>query len=367
MSADYQQRKKRLAVTEEGRRFSPDELQKLIGPQPEAPIEVIAFGPDGFEEKTVRTAAAAKEFTKHWPLTWINLDTSPNPNVVKDFAEIFALHELAAEDVFHGQQRVKVDDYGQHLFIVLRMISEVESQCTEQLSLFVGSDFVISFQESPGDCLSSVRERIRRDAGRIRRSGSDYLTYAIIDACVDGYFPVLEKLGDHIDLLEDEILDTSHKFTPAMIHELKRELLLLRRAVWPLRELASTLSRDKLHLISDDTRIYLRDCLDHSVRLIDLVETYRELVHDLMDMYLSRVNNRMNEIMKVMTIITTLFIPPTFIAGVYGMNFNPKSGPFNMPELEWPFGYFFSLGLMLVLVVGLTIYLYRRGWLFDKQ
>jgi magnesium transporter len=208
-----------------------------------------------------------------------------------------------------------------------------------------------------------VREHIRNTRGQIREAGADYLAYALLDAMVDSYFPILEEYGERLETLEDAIITRPDHHTVARIHAAKRDLLTLRRAIWPQRETFNTLLRDVIPLITDETRLHLRDCYDHTVRLIDLVETYRELGSDLMDVYLSSVSNRTNEIMRVLTVIATIFIPLTFIAGVYGMNFDPDTSPWNMPELNWYWGYPFALTLMTTVIVGQLVFFWRRGWL----
>ena len=302
-------------------------------------------------------------------IVWMNIDGCQTTEMLQEIGRVLGLHELALEDVSNSHQRAKVDDYDDYMYIVMRMVDQSHFPNTEQLSIFLGKNYVLTIQEHEGgDCLEHVRERLRRRLGDIRKRGADYLVYAIIDAVVDGYFPVIESLGERIEELEDQILEAEQmKSGPARIHEIKRETTTIRRAVWPLRDAINILCRDTHPLITDHTRIYYRDCHDHAIRIIDLVETYRELSHDLMDIYLSTVNNRMNEIMKVLTIITSLFIPPTLIAGIYGMNFETNCSPWNMPELKWYLGYPLSLLLMVVLSCSLTYYLHRKGWLFPEK
>jgi magnesium transporter len=234
---------------------------------------------------------------------------------------------------------------------------------TEQLALFVGGTFVITFQEKPGDWFDLVRSRITENRGRIRRSGTDYLAYALLDAVVDSYFPVIEQLGEEIDKLETSILGDNNGDALDRLHRAKRKLITFRRAIWPHREMLNALMRTDSLVFGDTTQVYLRDCYDHIVQLMDVIETDRELISDLFDIHLSRVNLRMNEIMKVLTIIATVFIPLGFVASVYGMNFDRSVSLWNMPELAWRFGYPFALGLMAAIGGGLIYFLYRRGWL----
>lgn len=324
----------------------------------------IGYGPDSYEECALNSVAEVVQKMGKYPVNWINLEGCTDVQIFEQFRIAFDLHELALEDCITVHQRSKVEDYKNHLFIVTRMPKGLEAGVTEQLGMFLGKDFVLSIQDDEGgDCLDSVRDRIRRSIGSIRSFGPDYLIYAIIDAVVDAYFPVLEDLGERIDTLEDEIVENSSKGSSSEIHKVKREVLALRRAVWPMRDAISSLSRDTHPYFSDTTRVYLRDCYDHLSRIIDLIEMYRELTVDMLDVYLSIVNNRMNEIIKVLTVITTIFIPPTFIAGVYGMNFDTKISPFNMPELEWYFGYPFALLLMAVTTLAILLLLRSRKWI----
>jgi magnesium transporter len=235
---------------------------------------------------------------------------------------------------------------------------------TEQLSIFLGNDFVLTFQDSlPGDCLDAVRNRIRTGLGRLRHAGPDHLAYALLDAVVDGNFPVLEHYGEMLDGMEDIVLDRPTQQVLSQIHSIKRDLLTLRRACWPLRDALHTLLREPIAMISEETRVYLRDCYDHALRIIELIETYRELCADLVDLYLSSVNNRMSEVMKVLTVFSTVFIPLTFIAGIYGMNFHPEDSPLNMPELTWYWGYPAVLLLMAVVASAILFYIWRMGWM----
>jgi len=228
----------------------------------------------------------------------------------------------------------------------------------------LGPDYVLTFQERPGkDCIEPVRDRIRGNRGRIRGARADYLAYRLIDAVVDGYFPVLERYGELLEDLEEEVTVSVDRSLTSRIHQVKSDLLMIRRALWPHREAINTLVRDGCKLIDDETRIYLRDCYDHSVQLIDMVETYRELGADLRDLYLSSISNRMNEIMKVLTVISTIFIPLTFIVGIYGMNFNTEKSPWNMPELNWYYGYPLCWAVMAMVTAAMVAFFARKGWL----
>lgn len=347
------------------------------GPVPEpAPVEakpstveLFAYGPHDMVEDPNATVEAIQNAVAHWPVTWVNIDGTGDGALVRRIGELFQLHELALEDILNLHQRAKVEEYDSFLFIVLRMAAWEQDHLTqEQLCIVVGENFVLTFQESAGgDPLLPVRERIRRKWGHIRTAGPDYLMYALVDAVVDGYFPVLESLGEALEELEDEILEKYDQLTPARILELKRDVITVRRAIWPAREALNVLIRDDLRGVEPKTKIYLRDCYDHVVRIIDLIETQREICSDLMDLFLSSTSNRMNEVMKVLTTITLLFMPPTLVAGIYGMNFNTQISPYNMPELNWPYGYFFSLLVMLSSALIVLSFARWRGWLRSDE
>jgi magnesium transporter len=258
--------------------------------------------------------------------------------------------------VVNAHQRPKVEEYGDHYFAVARMAAGQGAFETEQVGLFFGRDFVVTFRERAADSFEPVRERIRKGKGKVRSAGPAYLAYALLDSIVDHYFPALEAIGDRLEALEEEILGSPTTATLARVNRTKRDLIAFRRAVWPLREALGTLLRDPSDLIGEEVAVYLRDCHDHTVQIMDLVETYRELAGGLVDSYLSIVSNRMNEVMKVLTIIATVFIPLTFVAGIYGMNLD-------MPETEWPWAYPATLGLMALIAGAMFLYFRRKGWL----
>jgi magnesium transporter len=246
---------------------------------------------------------------------------------------------------------------------VARSVNLVGHLETEQFSIFLGKNFVVMFQEQPGDCFDPVRQRIRTDRGIIRSEGPDYLAYALVDAVIDSYYPVLEEYSDRMEALDEAVTDHKPAETIARIHNLRTELLGVRRAIWPHRELVNALIRDPHPLVHDTTRVYLRDCFDHSVQIIDMVETYREMCADLTDYAMTTAGTRLNEIMKVLTIIATIFIPLSFIASLYGMNFSPEASPLNMPELRWYWGYPFALSLMAAVAAALLGYFWHKGWI----
>lgn len=338
-----------------------------LHPDPNYPVfdtnvSVFAYGIDNFIEGPLPDVKKLPEIVNEWPVTWVHVVGFKNVDVLERLGAMLNLHHLALEDVINIDQRPKIEDYGTKLFVVVRMIEAVENRVeAEQLSMFLLENCVITFDSDPGDCLEPVRERIRKGRGHMRDHGSDYLLYAIIDTVIDAYFPLLEKFGERLEALESSILADPRRELIVELHGLKRDLLTMRRAIWPLRDVVNSMIRDTYPSISEETRIYLRDCYDHSVRIIDLIENYRQVASDLMDVYLSSVSNRMNEVMKVLTVISTIFIPPTFIAGIYGMNFATEISPYNMPELNWYYGYPICLGLMFFMTVGVLVYLFRRG------
>lgn len=330
---------------------------------PKPVIRVMAYGRDGCTEQTVHDIAVIPDYLGRWPVTWINVDGLGDVQVIARLAEILGLHRLAIEDAVNTHQRAKVEHYPGHLFMVAHMATFNDHLETEQLSLFLGKNFVVTFQAGrPGDPFNPVRERIRGDVGLVRQSGADHLAYCLLDALIDGYFPVLETTGERLEDIEDEILARPTSKIASHVHQIKRDLMTLRRAIWPLREAMNSLVRDPNPFLTDETRLYLRDCYDHAVRIIDFIETYRELGSDLMDLYLSSINQRMTEVMKVLTIMSTIFIPLTFISSIYGMNFHTDS-PWNMPELTWRLGYPFALSLMALVALGMLYFFVRKGWL----
>jgi len=330
-------------------------------------VTAIAYGADALEEAAVTDLATLPDIVARAAVTWIDVIGFGDVETIRTIGRQFKLHELALEDVLSMNQRPKVDDYDQHLFIVCHMPTDDPGFETVQLGLFVGERFVITFRDRAGDCFGPVRERLRRGRGRLRRSGPDYLAYALIDAVVDAYFPVLERKGEEVDTIEQAVLARSGMRVVGSLHGIKRDLLALRRAVWPHRDLLAVLTRDDSPLIRDDTRPFLRDTYDHTIQLMDMVETYREIGADLIDIHLSGVSARMNEIMKVLTVIATVFIPLNFFASLYGMNFDPKASPYNMPELELYYGYPLALAGMIALALLMVLYFWRKGWFSDGE
>ena len=347
-------------------------MEKKIGLPPGTPVFVgdkkaeevkisfIDYDETQFQEREIRNIEECFPFKDTPSVTWINIDGIHDVEVISKVGNHFDLHPLILEDIVHTEQRPKTEDFGHYIFLVLRMLyfDEKEDDVkTEQVSLILGSHFVISFQEREGDIFNSVRERIRNGKGRIRKMGADYLAYSLMDAVVDYYFVILEKLGERIEELENKLIANPVPETLHEIHRLKREMIFLRKSVWPLRELISNLERSESSLIRKSTRVFFRDVYDHTIQVIDTVETYRDMLSGMHDTYLSSISNRMNEVMKVLTVIATIFIPLTFIAGIYGMNFK------FMPELEWRWAYFGLWGVILALAVFMVVFFKRKKWL----
>ena len=323
-------------------------------------ITVIDYSEESFQEKQVPTIEECFEFKGTPTVTWINIDGIHQIDVIEKIGRQFDLHPLILEDILNTEQRPKFEDFGSYIYVVLKMLSYSEQQQkvrAEQVSIVLGSNFVISFQESVGDVFDSVRERIRSAKGRVRKMGSDYLAYSLIDAIVDNYFIILEKLGEKVEAMEERLLKFPTEQTLRQIHGLKREMIFLRKSVWPLRELIGGLQRSESELVDKTTALYLRDVYDHTIQIIDTIESLRETVTGMLEIYLSSISNRMNAVMKVLTMIATIFIPLTFIAGIYGMNFK------YMPELGWRFGYALVWLVIIVIVIGMIIYFRRKRWL----
>lgn len=364
---------------------TPGSLEPLTLPHDEAQeeqatpaqIHFLRYGPAGVLDEATDTDIQRCKPSNDGSdsVTWIHLQGRPTAAQLQALGSAFDLHPLALEDVMHHETRPKLESFEHHQFMVLKRLwnndnanaNGDESEHADEVigsaltSFFLGRNFLISMDEGPSDLFESIRQRIH-GTGKIHARKADYLLYALTDAVVDSGFPVLEALGDALETLEEEILDTPSQETRNKIHFAKRELMQMRHAWWPQREVVAALMRDDKHVLSDDTRLYLRDCYEHSVILIDFVETYRELAANLLDVYLSAVSQRMNDIMRALTIAATIFLPLMFITGIYGMNFDTDS-PWNMPELAWKYGYLTVLIAMLVLVGGMLTYFKRKRWM----
>jgi magnesium transporter len=337
---------------------SPGSLQHVGERKVEqAKVTILDYDQTELQELEVSSVKNCFPFRDKPSVTWMNVDGLHQIDIFETLGEHFGIHSLVLEDILHTSQRPKFEDFDQYIFVVLRMLSYENAFHDEQISLILGPNFVFSFQERVGDVFGPVRERIRAGKRRLRTMGSDYLAYALIDTIVDNYFVILEKLGDEIEQLEQVLLSSPDPEHLQRIYGLRRQTILLRKSVWPLREVISGLERSESSLVKSETRIFLRDVYDHTIQVIDAVETLRDVTAGMLDLYLSSVSYKMNEVMKVLTIIATIFIPLTFVAGIYGMNFE------NMPELSWEWGYFGVLLIMAVIGVLMVAYFRRKKWL----
>lgn len=332
----------------------------------EIKITIINYSGDRYEMHEIDSIEEYLPSSDDRSVAWVNIEGLHEAPTVESLGKIFGLHPLTIEDILNMEHRPKVEMFDDYIFFVIKMISyenEVRKLNIEQVSLVLMKNTVITFQEKGGDVFDSVRNRIKQNKGIIRRTGADYLAYSLIDAVVDEYFEILEKIGDEIEEIEEELLKQSEQNTLQKIHILKREIIFLRKSVWPLREIINALERDGASLISSSTHVYLKDLYDHTIQVIDSVETYRDMISGMLEIYMSGLSNRMNEVMKILAIFASLFIPLTLIAGIYGMNFDTARSPFNMPELHWYFGYPFALGLMLVTGLLMLLFFRRKKWL----
>lgn len=328
----------------------------------DTPVRATAFRYDagGCEERTVSPAEFPSLAPPEGGVLWLDVSGLSDPSAVRAIGDRFGIHPLALEDVLNVPQRPKVEWYGDCLLVVLREVRHPD--LPEQVSFFLADRVVVSFQERPGDSFEPVRERLRQGKGRIRSEGADFLLYSLCDAVLDAFFPTLERLGDEVEEMEERLLVSPGPEAFVAIRRLKRALLEVRHAVWPARDALNLLLIEEHALIRPGTKVFFRDCYDHTIQLMDMVETFREMTSGLVDEYMSAVSNRMNEIMKVLTVVATIFIPLTFIAGVYGMNFDTKASPWNMPELTWAYGYPAVLLLMAAVAGGMLCYFRRKRW-----
>jgi len=326
----------------------------------EVNISMLDYDESQIQEKGAATVGECLPFKEKPTVTWINVSGIHDVTVIEEFGKAFNIHPLLLEDIVHPDQRPKLEDYDDYLFLVLRMLRYDEAKeelQSEQVSLILGPNFVITFQEREGDVFDAVRARIRNGTGKIRKMGCDYLTYALIDSVVDNYFLVFEKYGEKIEVLQEEVLSQPTPETLQMIQRTKRDMIFLRKSVWPLREAINALQRGESSLVTDNVNIYLRDVYDHTIQVIETIETFRDMLSGTLDVYLSSVSNKMNEVMKVLTIIATIFMPMTFIAGIYGMNFK------YMPELDWHWAYPVIWAVIIVLGVLMLMGFKRKKWL----
>jgi magnesium transporter len=341
--------------------------------QANSTIEIFDYDSKKCIKKDIKSVKECLKFKNKKTITWISVIGNKDIETIAEFGKIFEIHPLIQEDIANTQ-RSKIEEFDNFIFLILKMIYTSESGIknnfkskrfeysiekkiiTEQVSLVIGKNFVISFQEKPGDVFDGIRQKIFAKKSHIRTNGSDYLAYSLIDAIVDNYFTVLEEIGENIGVLEDEVVKNPNKKTLGKIHSLKRELIFLRKAVWPLREVINKLQKTESQIMTKKTEVYLRDLYDHTIQIIDTIESYRDMSSGMLDIYLSSINNRMNEVMKFLTIIATIFIPLTFITGIYGMNFK------NMPELEIENAYFIVLMIMALVGIGMLYYFRKQKW-----
>lgn len=324
-------------------------------------MSVLDYDAATIEERTAESLDDILAYCDGPRATWLNVDGIHDTDIIGRIGQHFNIHPLTLEDILNTNQRPKLEDFGHYLYIVLQMLSYLPDDAQvirEQISLILTPRVLISFQESAGDIFAPVRDRLQKGrGGRIRTSKCDYLAYALIDAIVDYYFVILEHIGGEIDEVEEDAIEMPQPGTLVRIHDLKRKIITLRRNIWPLRDVIAGLSKQGSAIIEPDTLVFLRDVHDHTIQVIDTIESYRDILSGLLDLYMTSLSNRMNEVMKVLTIIATIFIPITFIVGVYGMNFK------YMPELEWHWGYPAVWGLMIAVVAGLLIYFKKKNWL----
>lgn len=325
-----------------------------------AKITLIEYGADRADRRVISSLEEIE--TPSHPsqmIRWINVDGLHDTSLIEAIGKRFDIHPLTLEDIVNAGQRPKAEDFDTYIYAVIKMLhyqGEGAVITSEQVSLIIRDGLLISFQEQEGDIFDPIRERIEKGSGRIRHSGSDYLAYCLIDTVVDHYYQILETFGEELELLEEALIENPKPEILHRVHELKRETIYLRKQIWPLRETINNLSRNESKFISEPTRLFMRDIHDHTVQVIEIIESYRDILTGLIDLYMSGISNKMNEVMKVLTIIATIFIPVTFVAGVYGMNFK------YMPELDWPWGYAGAWGVMVCIAVVMVFYFKKKNW-----
>lgn len=327
-------------------------------------ISVIDYTAHDFIEKKLFSADECAPYLEKDSITWIHLQGPIQADTLKNIGHIFELHPLTLEDIMNKGQRPKIEEYDDLLFVIMSMPIEInDNVIIEQVSIFMGENYIISVHAGSLDPFEPLRLRLRKTNSGIRQKQADYLLYCILDLIIDQGYPILENFSENIETIEEELLKASaSKNTLTDIHRIRRELLLLRRNLWPQREVINSLLRGENALIHKDTSLYIRDCYDHTIQILELIENYREMAAGLIDMYLSFTSQRLNEIMRVLTIIATIFIPLTFVVGVYGMNFSHPNSPWAMPELHWYFGYPIIWGVMISIVAGMTFYFKHKRW-----
>ena len=324
-------------------------------------VSVLEYGRDSYKEIFTEDLDAYFSKKERSPVTWIDIENIHDISLMEKIGSHYGLHPLILEDILNTDQRPKIEDMDNYAYIVLKMIgydTKKSGIMQEQVSLILKEGLVISFQEGlEGDAFENIRQQIKNSKGKIREMGADYLTYALTDAVVDNYFLVTEKIGDRIEIIEDELVNNPSQNTLHILHALKKDMIFLRRAVWPLRDVIAKLEKESITLIKDPTKLYLRDVYDHTIQIIDTIETFRDMLSGMLDIYLSSISNRLNAVMKTLTIIATIFMPLTFLAGVYGMNFR------HFPELSWKYGYPAFWGLSFLISLIMLVYFRRKKWI----
>lgn len=326
-------------------------------------LTAIHYTSETYQETAILDLPAYLQTLPSEGILWLNLEGLGNLPVLEYLGQHFGLHDLSLEDVLSVPQRSKLEDHDTYVFMILHTQADPHTEASEQISLFLGPSYVLTIQEHPGGLFEPVRQRLRQAHGKIRHHSADYLAYALVDAAIDTYFPFLEVLAERLEVLEDEVLTAPTRQTLERIYTLRRFLTNLRRTIWPLREAISAFSRHDADLVTEQTRFFLRDCYDHLLQIQDVLESYREMVSGLLETHISFQSHHLNEVMKVLTIISTIFMPLSFIAGIYGMNFNTDKSPLNMPELQWYWGYPAVLGGMGVVALSLLLFFRSKDWL----
>ncbi|MCW9023639.1 MAG: magnesium/cobalt transporter CorA [Gammaproteobacteria bacterium] len=326
-------------------------------------VRLIDYTSSEYSHKILERADECSNYVTKDSVTWIHLQGQIQADMILDIGNQFGLHPLAMEDILNTGQRSKIEEYEEQLFIIMSAPGNINNTTLEQISLFLGKNYIISICTGDSDPFEPLRSRLQKKVGRIRQKKADYLLYCILDLVIDMGFPLLESYGEVIEAIEDELLSSKTKqITLKKIHHIRRELLLLRRNLWPQRDIINSLLRDENELINEGTLLYLRDCYDHTIQIMELIETYRDMTTNMTDIYLSSSSHRLNEVMRILTIIATIFIPLTFVVGLYGMNFNHPESPWAMPELRWYYGYPLIWVIMISIVIGMITYFKKKHW-----
>ncbi|MFC3227272.1 magnesium/cobalt transporter CorA [Marinibaculum pumilum] len=339
-------------------------------------VRIVCYGPDRIEEIPFQGPQSLPQLLDSWAVTWIAVSGLRDVELIAELGNVLGLHELALEDAVSSQQRPKVENYDDYTFVVTQAprwnpvhdgdAADLE-HVSEQIAIFFSRAFVLTVKAGEGGRFDAIRERLYKQRGRVRKAGPGHLVYAMLDIVIDEYFPVVEHLGEKLEALEADIMRNPDREVVVRIQQMRRSLLAMRRAIWPQREVVYALAREGMPHVGRKTRIYLRDCADHLTQLIEMTEMYRELTTGLLDIYLSSASARTNEVMRVLTIIATIFIPLGTVAGIYGMNFDPQVSPWNMPELSWYYGYPYAIGLMATMAGAMLFYFWRKGWLGGRD